>query len=90
MLLGGRERLRPIIMTALTTLIGLVPIVVQRPSLGGVYYYSMALVIMGGLLVSAFLTTVLLPTLASLTEDGFALAGRALRFGWLRRRRPAA
>lgn len=90
MLLGGRERLRPIIMTALTTLIGLVPIVVQRPSLGGVYYYSMALVIMGGLLVSAFLTTVLLPTLAALTEDGFAAVGRLLRFGWLRRRRPAA
>jgi HAE1 family hydrophobic/amphiphilic exporter-1 len=90
MLLGGRERLRPIIMTALTTLIGLVPIVVQRPSLGGVYYYSMALVIMGGLLVSTFLTSILLPTLASLVEDGFDLAGRALRFGWLRRRRPAA
>lgn len=89
MLLGGRERLRPIIMTALTTLIGLVPIVVQRPSLGGVYYYSMALVIMGGLLVSAFLTTVLLPTLAALTEDGFARAGSLLRFRWLRRPRPA-
>lgn len=89
MLLGGRERLRPIIMTALTTLIGLVPIVVQRPSLGGVYYYSMALVIMGGLLVSAFLTTVLLPTLAALTEDGFARAGSLLRWRGLRRRRPA-
>jgi HAE1 family hydrophobic/amphiphilic exporter-1 len=89
MLLGGRERLRPIIMTALTTLIGLVPIVVQRPSLGGVYYYSMALVIMGGLLVSAFLTTVLLPTLAALTEDGFARLGSLLRFRWLRRRRAA-
>jgi HAE1 family hydrophobic/amphiphilic exporter-1 len=90
MLRGGRERLRPIIMTALTTLIGLVPIVVQRPSLGGVYYYSMALVIMGGLLVSTFLTSILLPTLASLTEDGFEVSGRWLRFGWLRRRRPAA
>jgi HAE1 family hydrophobic/amphiphilic exporter-1 len=90
MLRGGRERLRPIIMTALTTLIGLVPIVVQRPSLGGVYYYSMALVIMGGLLVSTFLTSILLPTLASLTEDGFEVTGRWLRFGWLRRRRPAA
>ena len=62
MLRGGRERLRPILMTAVTTLIGLVPIVVQKPSLGGVYYYSMALVIMGGLFVSAFLTSVLLPT----------------------------
>ena len=34
MLTGGRERLRPIIMTAVTTLIGLVPIAVEKPSLG--------------------------------------------------------
>ena len=78
MLRGGRERLRPILMTALTTLIGLVPIVVQKPSLGGVYYYSMALVIMGGLLVSTFLTTVLLPTTATLSEDMFQVIGRGL------------
>lgn len=80
MLRGGRERLRPVIMTALTTVIGLVPIVVQRPSLGGVYYYSMALVIMGGLLLSTFLTTVLLPTTAAIAEDVFAFLQRAGRF----------
>ena len=40
MIRGGRERLRPILMTAITTLVGLVPIVVQKQ----------ALVIMGGLL----------------------------------------
>jgi HAE1 family hydrophobic/amphiphilic exporter-1 len=76
MIKGGRERLRPILMTALTTLIGLVPIVVQKPSLGGVYYYSMALVIMGGLFISTFLTSVLLPTTASLAEDVVSLLGR--------------
>ncbi len=70
MLKGCRERLRPIMMTALTTLISLVPMVVQRPSLGGVYYYSMALVIMGGLLLSTFLTLILLPTTITLVEDG--------------------
>jgi HAE1 family hydrophobic/amphiphilic exporter-1 len=94
MLAGGRERLRPIIMTALTTLIGLVPIAVQKPSLGGIYYYSMALVIMGGLLVSTFLTSVLLPTTASLVEDTIGLGRRAggavVRLpGRLRRRRVA-
>ena len=86
MLTGGRERLRPVVMTALTTVIGLVPIAVQKPSLGGVYYYSMALVIMGGLAVSAFLTTVLLPTTATLAEDGLGLVARLA--GWLQRNRP--
>jgi HAE1 family hydrophobic/amphiphilic exporter-1 len=79
MVRGGRERLRPILMTAVTTLVGLVPIVVQRPSLGDVYYYSLAFVIMGGLAVSTFLTSVLLPTTTSLVEDTFSLLLRGLR-----------
>jgi HAE1 family hydrophobic/amphiphilic exporter-1 len=69
MLQGGRERLRPILMTATTTLLSLVPIVVQKPTLAGVYYYSMALVLMGGLAVSTVLTLVLLPTTVSIGED---------------------
>jgi HAE1 family hydrophobic/amphiphilic exporter-1 len=76
MLRGGRERLRPILMTALTTLLSLVPMVVQKPSLGGIYYYSMALVIMGGLFVSTFLTSVLLPTNTTIVEDSFSLGRR--------------
>ncbi len=86
MLKGGRERLRPILMTALTTLIGLVPIVVQKPTIGGVYYYSIALVIMGGLSLSTFLTSVLLPTTATLVEDTVAGMGRIVMWPWRRAR----
>lgn len=82
MLRGGRERLRPILMTAITTLVGLVPIIIERPALAGVYYYSMALVIMGGLVVSTFLTSILLPTTATLVEDGFSDVGRGLTNAW--------
>lgn len=69
MIQGGKERLRPILMTALTTLVGLVPIIIQKPSLGGVYYYSMAYVIIGGLMLSTLLTTLFLPATISLVED---------------------
>ncbi len=79
MLQGGRERLRPILMTAVTTLLGLLPIVIQKPSLAGVYYYSMALVIMGGLAISTVLTTLLLPTTVCLTEDFLGWTGRTFR-----------
>ncbi len=78
MIRGGKERLRPIIMTAVTTLLSLVPIVVQKPSLGGIYYYSMALVIIGGLFVSTFLTSILLPTNTSLVEDNVEFLRRSL------------
>ena len=94
MLLGGRERLRPVLMTAMTTLLGLLPIVIQKPSLAGIYYYSMALVIMGGLLISTVLTTILLPTTVCLTEDSLGWVGRGARRvgGWMYRRirRPGA
>jgi Cu/Ag efflux pump CusA len=62
--------------TLMTTLIGLVPMIVQKPSLGDVSYYSMALVILGGLTISTFLTAVLLPTTATLVEDGVGVASR--------------
>ncbi len=78
MLRGGRERLRPVLMTAGTTLLGLLPMVIQKPALGGIYYYSIALVLIGGLVVSTFLTTVLLPTTITLIEDGFAAVTRRL------------
>ena len=83
MIRGGRERLRPILMTAITTLFSLVPIVVQKPSIGSVYYYPMALVIMGGLFASTFLTAILLPTTTTLVEDSFTLTRRF--FVWLAR-----
>ncbi len=82
MLRGGRERFRPIVMTAITTVVGLIPIAVQQPALAGVYYYSMAIVLIGGLIVSTFLTSILLPTTASLSEDGFALIGKLIRKLW--------
>ncbi|MDH5629118.1 MAG: efflux RND transporter permease subunit [Gammaproteobacteria bacterium] len=69
MILGGQERLRPIIMTALTTLMGLVPLIIQKPTLAGVYYYSMAYVIIGGLLFSTILTAIFLPATICLVED---------------------
>jgi HAE1 family hydrophobic/amphiphilic exporter-1 len=83
MIRGGRERLRPILMTAITTLFSLVPIAVQKPSIGSVYYYPMALVIMGGLFASTFLTAILLPTTTTLVEDSFSLARRFIV--WLAR-----
>jgi HAE1 family hydrophobic/amphiphilic exporter-1 len=76
LLRGCRERLRPVVMTALTTMISLTPMVVQKPSLGGVYYYSMAFVIMGGLFLSTFLTLILLPTATTLVEDGTRAVAR--------------
>jgi HAE1 family hydrophobic/amphiphilic exporter-1 len=87
---GGGERLRPVLMTTVTTLLGLLPIVIQKPSLAGVYYYSMAFVIMGGLAVSTLATMLALPFTVCVTEDLLGRVGSGLRgaAGAVRRRLP--
>ena len=78
--LAGRDRIRPILMTAGTTILGLLPMLIHHPTLAGVYYHAIALVIAGGLLTSTLVTLVFLPATYSLLED-FAAASMA-RWRW--------
>lgn len=59
---GGRERFRPIVMTAGTTVLGLIPMAVGNAHLGDAQYYPLARAVMGGLISSTFLTLLVLPT----------------------------
>ena len=61
-------------------MLGLVPMIIHHPTLAGVYYHAIALIIAGGLLTSTLVTLVFLPASYSLLED-LALAGRA-RWRW--------
>ena len=60
---GAQERLAPILMTALTTALALLPLVILGNRPGHEIEHPMAIVILGGLLSSAFLSLVLLPIL---------------------------
>jgi len=55
-------RLRPIVMTTLTTILGLVPLAVS----GGEFWYSMSIVMMFGMIVGTILTLGVVPVLYSL------------------------
>ncbi len=66
---AGRQRLRPILMTAATTILGLVPMLIHHPTLAGVYYHAIAIVIAGGLLSSTMTTLLVLPAAYALVED---------------------
>lgn len=63
-----RTRLRPIMMTAMTTVGGTIPLVVM-PGSGSELYRGLGSVVMGGLLMSTFFTLVLVPLLFSLVLD---------------------
>jgi HAE1 family hydrophobic/amphiphilic exporter-1 len=76
--LGGRERLRPILMTVGTTVLGLLPLCVSNVQIGGdgPPYYPMARAIAGGLLFSTVVSLVVLPTIYALIDDFSNWLGR--------------
>lgn len=60
-----RNRMRPILMSTLTSLMGMLPLVVA-PGAGSVIYKGLATVIVGGMAVSTLFTLILLPCLLRL------------------------
>ncbi|MBI4888587.1 MAG: efflux RND transporter permease subunit [Acidobacteria bacterium] len=68
--LAGRRRLRPILMTSLATMLGLVPMAIGLGE-GGELQAPLARVVIGGILVSTMVTLVLVPAVYTLFEEGF-------------------
>ena len=68
---GGRERLRPILMTMGTAILAMVPIAVSSTQLAGEGppYYPMARAIAGGLAFSTVVSLLFLPTIYALLDD---------------------
>jgi HAE1 family hydrophobic/amphiphilic exporter-1 len=75
---AGRDRLRPILMTVGTTVLGLVPLALGGSTVGGLFYFPLARAVMGGLLSSALFTLLGLP----LITVGVEAAARWARRVW--------
>ncbi|MET3773298.1 HAE1 family hydrophobic/amphiphilic exporter-1 [Arthrobacter nitrophenolicus] len=65
---GARQRLRPILMTALATVFALTPMAMGLTGGGGFISQPLAVVVIGGLVSSTALTLVLVPVLYRLVE----------------------
>jgi HAE1 family hydrophobic/amphiphilic exporter-1 len=84
---GGRNRLRPIIMTATSTILGLLPMAAPfiLPQVFGVvegraaFWAPIGLVIVGGLTTSTVMTLLVTPTLYSLMDDWIRFVKRVAR-----------
>ena len=74
---GSRDRLRPVLMTMGTAILGMVPLCIGTVQVGGdgPPYYPMARAIVGGLTFSTIVTLLAMPVIYSLLDDSR---------GWLR------
>src|SRR5207245_1908053 len=73
---AGRDRLRAVLMTALTAIVGLIPLALGQSAVGDAYYFPLARTVIGGLASSTLLTLIVLP---------YINLGIESAAGWLRR-----
>jgi HAE1 family hydrophobic/amphiphilic exporter-1 len=57
---GGKTRLRPVLMTTLTTIFGMAPLALSRGE-GSEIWNALGITVIGGLLISGLVTLVLVP-----------------------------
>jgi len=62
---GGRSRLRPVLMTTLTTILGMVPLAIGTGQ-GSEMWQSLGISIIGGMTFSTIITLILIPALYSM------------------------
>jgi HAE1 family hydrophobic/amphiphilic exporter-1 len=67
-LLAGSVRLRPVLMTALTTILGMLPLALGIGE-GAEMRMPLAVAVIGGLTVATFLTLIVVPVVYTLLED---------------------
>ena len=84
---GGRVRLRPILMTALTTSFALLPLAAASSDEGGIISAELATVVIGGLMSSTGLTLIVVPVVYSIFNESIPNMFR--RIGGVLSRKPA-
>ena len=67
-ILASRDRLRPILMTTATTLLGLLPMAISTQE-GSNLWSPLAITVMGGLTSSTILTLLIVPNAYIISED---------------------
>jgi HAE1 family hydrophobic/amphiphilic exporter-1 len=79
---AGERRFRPILMTTLTTIFGLLPMAFGTPTPGSISYTSLGRVVVGGMTAGTLLTLFFVPLLYLALDDMRNGAGKWV--GWIR------
>ena len=79
-LLAAERRFRPIMMTATTTICGMIPLTLGAPSSIGISYRSFGLTLIGGMATATALTLLVVPVFYTLLDDARVKVGGAFSF----------
>jgi hydrophobic/amphiphilic exporter-1 (mainly G- bacteria), HAE1 family len=79
LLAAAERRFRPIAMTALTTIIGMIPLTLAKPAEMGLSYKSFGLTLIGGMSTATILTMLVVPVFYTFFDDARVAFMRALR-----------
>ena len=85
-LLASDRRFRPIMMTALTTICGMIPLTVGGATSIGLSYTSFGLTLIGGMTTATLLTLLVVPISYTLIDDAREVSLQAIRTVRTRRR----
>jgi HAE1 family hydrophobic/amphiphilic exporter-1 len=88
LLRAADRRFRPIAMTALTTIIGMIPLTLTKPGNLGLSYKSFGLTLIGGMTTATLLTLLVVPIFYTLFDDARMVTMRFLAHRF--RRQPRA
>jgi hydrophobic/amphiphilic exporter-1 (mainly G- bacteria), HAE1 family len=66
---AGRARLRPILMTTLTTIFGLIPMALGNSKVIGMAYAPLGRTMIGGLMAATLVTLIVVPLFYTLVDD---------------------
>lgn len=83
---AGRHRFRPILMTTLTTVCGLIPMALGNSKVVGMAYAPLGRTMIGGLLAATLLTLVIVPLFYTLLDDLREHVARIFASAIMRRR----
>jgi HAE1 family hydrophobic/amphiphilic exporter-1 len=81
LLLATERRFRPIMMTALTTICGMVPLTFGGTNRIGLSYTSFGFTLIGGMTTATLLTLLIVPVFYTFFDDAREAVGRAVRRG---------
>ena len=77
---AGPTRMRPVLMTAVSTIFGMLPVAISTGD-GSEWRNPMGVISIGGLLASTFLTLLVVPVVYTLFDDAGTFLARVLRRG---------